>query len=283
MKTTTARVATTHVDLQGDKLTVGALTDMVRQITECYLPMTLEHDIRYPPIGRAVSARVVDLPDGEHALEVVSEVFEQGDSLDSLAGDGRRMTVWSESTEKFAVHYDRAFTGPAQSQLLDDLHRLAPSDPKPQEYGKKSLEPVVALTIVVGLGSLTVGPFFKGFFQKLGEDTYDRLRDLLAQHWGRRRSRQEILDVCICAAPRGQPLEVHVVVSQPSSRRIQRLFDSGLKTLDDLLSGLPLRDHDIARVVLTYGGDSLALSYVVRGDCVPLPVRIPPENLPDPG
>ena len=61
---------------------------------------------------------------------------------------------------------------------------------------------------------------------------------------------------------------------------IEGLFDSALKRLDALLSALPFDDQDIARVVLRYDGDTLALSYVVRGDCVPLPIVIPPDKAP---
>jgi hypothetical protein len=226
---------------------------MARQITECYLPMTLEHDIRYPPIGRAVSARVVDLPDGEHALEVVSEVFEQGDSVDSLAGDGRRMTVRSESTEKFAVHYDRAFAGPEDAELLDKLRGLAPADPRPSEYGKKSLEPVPTLMILAG--GLALGSIGRGFLERLGEEIYENLRDFLVEHWRTRRARDEVLDLCFCVTHQARPLEIHVLLSRPSPRDIQRLFDSGLKTVDD----------------------RLAVSYVVRGDCVPVPID-PPQH-----
>jgi hypothetical protein len=46
-------VATTFLDRQGDKLSVGALRDMARQVSDSYIPTTVEHDIRYPPIARA--------------------------------------------------------------------------------------------------------------------------------------------------------------------------------------------------------------------------------------
>jgi hypothetical protein len=279
LRTFIGRAATTHVDLQRDKLTVGALTDMAHQVSESYLPLMVEHDIRYPPVGRADTANVVELPDGEHALEVVWEVFETGDSLESLAGDGRRMTVRHESPNRFTVHYDRPFARPDDREFLDNLSFLAPDDPKPAEYLKKSLEPLPTLMILAG--TFVVGSIATGFLQKLGEDAYERLRDLVADHWRTRRGRKELLDFCFCATYDGRPLEVHVLLTDPSAAQIQRLFDSALKGLDRELTSLPLDNVDVAKIVLTYDGHTLAVSYVLRGDCVPLPIPGPPRDRPD--
>jgi hypothetical protein len=279
LRTITARLATTHVDLQRDKLTVGALRDMAHQVSESYLPMTLEHDIRQPPVGRVVRADVVELPDGEHALEAVLELFEDGDSLEDLAGDGRRMCVRHQSPQRFAVYYDRPFVRPDDRRFLDNLWSLAPADARPAEYVKKSLEPLPTLMILAG--TFVLGSMATGFFQKLGEDAYEGLRDLLADHWRRRRGREELLDFCFCATHEGRPLEVHLLLSDPSAPQIERLFNSALKHLDRKVTSLPLENVDVAKIVLTYDGDALTVSYVVRGDCVPLRV-IQPDETPSP-
>jgi len=281
LRRTRGIVATTVLDRQGDKLSVGALKDMARQISEWYIPMMFDHDIRYPPIGRAAGAEVVELQGGEHALEVMSEVFEKGDSVESLAGDGRRMRVRSESPDRFVVYYDRGLAGPEGADLLEQLHGLAPVDPRPSEYGKKSLEPLPTLLILAG--TFVVGSIATGFLTKLGEDVYEGLRDSLTEHWRGGRPRPEVLDLCFCATRGGQPLEVHVLLTRPSARDIERLFNAALKELDSLLATLPLENHDVARIVVRYDGKAPAVSYEVRGDCVPLPLTLAAEKRPRPG
>jgi len=40
-------------------ITYEALLSMKKQLDHTYLPLTIEHDIRNPPVGRIVSAEIV--------------------------------------------------------------------------------------------------------------------------------------------------------------------------------------------------------------------------------
>ena len=51
---------------------------MAEHISTAYLPFISEHDPRCPPFGRVINAKIVALPDGEHAIEAEIEVFEPG-------------------------------------------------------------------------------------------------------------------------------------------------------------------------------------------------------------
>lgn len=93
MKKIQMTMATSHVDLHGDRILPSALEAAVRQIRKQYLPLIKEHDIRYPPRGRVVSAEVIKLHDGEYALQGTAEVFEESDSIESLTGDGRKIPI----------------------------------------------------------------------------------------------------------------------------------------------------------------------------------------------
>ena len=55
------RIATSHIDLHGERLSLEALNSLARQINERYLPINVNHDIRRPIVGRMVHAEVVRL------------------------------------------------------------------------------------------------------------------------------------------------------------------------------------------------------------------------------
>jgi hypothetical protein len=66
-----------------------AIVDLAKQYSQEYIPLTIEHDIRNPPVGRVVSAEVVVLDDGTHLLQGEAEIFEESDHLDSLSQNGK--------------------------------------------------------------------------------------------------------------------------------------------------------------------------------------------------
>jgi hypothetical protein len=83
-------IYTTHGDLQGEKFAVEGLESFVTSINENCLPFGVGHDIRNAPIGRITSAALVPLEDGEFAVKGMFDILEEGDTLDSVRGDGRK-------------------------------------------------------------------------------------------------------------------------------------------------------------------------------------------------
>ena len=272
MKTKQALLATTHIDLQLDKLTLQALEGMARQVSQQYLPLTVEHDIRWPPIGRIVSAEVVELDDGEYGLLATLEEFEDTDSLDALAGDGRRIPLREQEVQTIAVEYDRSFRDPDGSVLLNELSQISGEGEQPTEALKKSLEPVA--TLVIGVGVLAVGSIATGFLSKLGADLYERLRDALIRYYRKKRSAEQVLNFRFTVRDSDRALEVHVLIINPSEQELGQLFASKYEGVDALLLSLPVAKSDIAKLVLEWKDGRVLLRYAVRGDGVPL---VPPQ------
>jgi hypothetical protein len=153
MKTLNARLMTTHVDLDNERMAVEGLESFAASVNNNYIPFTREHDIRKVPIGRVASATIVRLDDGEFAVNGVIEVFEEADTLSSLRGDGRRIRNETEKISTFTVGYDRTYETPEGRQLLAALAHLSPeSGSMPQV--KKSVDYVPVLTIMVAAGGL---------------------------------------------------------------------------------------------------------------------------------
>lgn len=268
MKEIHAIFGTSRIDLEGDKLTLEAMEGAARQTNEQYIPFIVEHDIRYPPIGRVVSARIIRLPDGEYALQGTVELFEESDSLESLTGDGRRIPVRDQDTQTVAVEYDRAFRDEEGQQLIRELSEVSGEGEKPVEYGKKSLEPIP--TLIIYSGVFLLGAVAKGFFSKLGSDVYEKIRDCLIKYYRRKTARGQVLDVCFSAKHDGGVVEVHVLVEDPSEEKLDDLFASRFGSVDSLLLSLPLGESDTARVVLEHKDRRFVMRYAVRSDSVPL-------------
>lgn len=161
-------------------ITRETVEDMHRQLQERPVPVNIEHDPTVPPVGRITDSRLVELEDGELALETDTEIF-----------DG---TV----PAALYAHSDLA----SAVQALEHL----PAEPGPvdvivddRSYSKEDLEALRVIIAEVGganardgalrfsqlpdallvfsLGSTGTAMFWfsKGFFTKLGERTAEEL------------------------------------------------------------------------------------------------------------
>lgn len=272
-------MATSHVDLLGDRLTREALEGMARQTKDWYIPYMYNHDIRYPPLGRAVSAELIQLQDGEYGLQLTTQIFEPSDSPQSLTGDGRRMVVREGEIETIGILYDRTFRDKAGLDLLDELAALLPPQGEPREYEKKGLELVGTLTILAG--TFVVGAIAKGFFSKLGSDAYEKLKKAFISYYRKKVPSEQVLDFCFLIREDGNPLEIHVLLVNPSEQSVRQLFALKFDSLDDTLRSLPLAETDVARIVFEFEEHRLVLRHAVRSDCVPLAFARPEEEQPD--
>lgn len=261
---------TTHVDLDGERLAPEGLESFVASINDNYLPLTIEHDIRNAPVGRIASAAVVPLEDGEFAVKGSFEVFEPGDTLSSLRGDGRRIRIACDDIPTFDVGYDRSYETPEGRELLAALSRLS-SESRAIPEVKKSVEPistlVIATAIVVGTGIAS------GFLKKLGEDLYVGLKNVLKAHFATRKEQRERLLVFQFTTTKGaEPVEIQVLLTNPTPEEIETLFSAAFGDLDSYLSRCEGLDS-VARYVFEYKDGRLDSLYVLRADCVPLKLR----------
>lgn len=85
------------------------IVEWAKQYNDEYIPLTIEHDIRKPPIGRVVSAEVVVLEDGTHLLQAEAEIFEASDDFDSLPKNHKYVKIQAEEVDKFQVFGNQTF------------------------------------------------------------------------------------------------------------------------------------------------------------------------------
>jgi hypothetical protein len=259
---------TTHVDLHGERVDPESLEPTAIGMNKRYLPLNVEHDVRIPPIGRIISTEVTQLQDGEYSLEGTIEIFEEADTLDVLAGDGRAVEIPHDDISTFRVEYDRSYETEDGHRLLLALRKLSP-DSEYAPVAKKALEPVS--TLIIAAGIFIFGSIAKGFFSKLGGELYDGLKNILRGHFGRSAgSATRILDLRFTAVYREDFVEVHVLLEDPTADALESLFASDLAGLDVYILQFNQSEQKVAKFVFQYKNGQLTLLYVMRRDCVPL-------------
>lgn len=267
-------MTTTHVDLGGERMAVEGLESFAACINQNYLPFTVEHDIRKAPIGRVASATIVPLDDGEFAVSGTFEVFEPGDTLVSAQGDGRKMRIEHDDIAIFKVGYDRSYETAEGREFLKALADLSPESRSVVQV-KKGLAPISTLTIIAGtFVGLAVAT---GFFNKLGADLYDGLKNVLKAHFQPNKEPQECLLDFQLTTIAAEPIEIHLLLTNPTPETIEALFSSGFADLDSYLSRCAELDS-VARFVFEYKNGRLESLYILRRDCVPLTLRFIPRR-----
>ena len=259
-------VASTHVDLHGDQLTLSALEGMVDQIRRGYIPVGVEHDPRYPPLGRLVDARLRDLADGETAIEVEQELWDPEDTAETTRGDGREIPL--ETGAEPAIRFDRATSDPETVALLDDLRAI--SGVEPEETFKKALTPIEILEFVL------VGGIAVGFLQRAGGDLYDALKSRLKRYYEARHGVPS-LELLLVVECNGHVSEIAVLYERPDGGGVEQLFESAGPAVNAIAKPLCDGDPEFGRAVVGWDGVQARLLYALRRDGFPYIVREVPD------
>ena len=106
MKYSSGILATTHIDQQNEEISLSALESMVEQSNSYYIPITVEHDPRNPPLGRTKSTRIKKLEDGEYAIEGIFEMFESGEEIQLDLNNPREIRILEHNYNYLDITYD---------------------------------------------------------------------------------------------------------------------------------------------------------------------------------
>lgn len=268
MRKVKATIITSHPDLHGERCDPDSLEPVAVEMNRKYLPLNVEHDLRKPPVGRIIGSEVIQLEDGERAIESTVEIFEEGDSADLVVGDGRSMEIATDDIPTFKVEYDRSFSTEDGQRFLSELRTLS----QRSEFSpvvKKALEPISTLTVAAGI--FAVGAIATGFLKKLGEDLYDRLKEALIKRYQEQKSSApQLLDLRFTVLYKGDFVEIHVLLENPTGAEIEALFKSGLAKLDQILSRIDTGELRVAKFVFGYRDGQWTILYAVSYGCAPL-------------
>jgi hypothetical protein len=259
-------ITTTHLDAHGERMALSALEDMVKHIMDGIVPIGVEHDPRNSPIGRVISAEIVQLEDGEYGVKGIFELFDC--ELSDLTDLGGRIVIIKEfETEKLSLYYDRSFDNPDGQREIEELRKILNTDSSIYEI-KKSLDPITILTIG---GSFFLGAIASGFFGEIGADGYNLLKQKLGEISNSKQidTREFILIFEFTVTNAEIKNDILVILSNPSEDDV----DSAIKEfpkLDEILPKLFALNPDIKQYVFEYKEGGVKLKYSVDKYGIPL-------------
>lgn len=239
-----------------------------------YIPVTNEHDIRKPPIGRVVCAEVVLQGEAEVVLQGEVEMFEESDHFEILTKGDKSVKIDAEEIKNFQVFANQTFEEDEHiADLYQELRRLGSGEDN-QVYREDSIEPISSLIIVLGI--FTITGIANGFLSKLGEDIYNKLKLTLKNIFKKKsfKQKENILQFQLFLRSHTDKIvEINIVITNPSENDLDGLFAKVPTMLNTMLLDLPIDDLDICRVVFSYEFNELKLLYMLRSDCVPISLR----------
>lgn len=238
---------------------------------DIYIPITIGHDVRNPPVGRSWPTAITVDDDGTHLLQADGEVFEESDDLDLIPKGKRVVRIQAEEVETFQALGNQTFEEDEnRADLYRELQRLGSGEAS-QAYRENSVDPISLL--MLGCGVFVLQGISNGFFSKLGEDLYESLKLKLKAIYGReplKAKEQLLLFKFFVNNSAGRTVEVDIVITNPSYEDIDGFFDFVPAMLDTLLPQIPLDDLDLCRVVFSYQFTELKVLYGLRSDSIPV-------------
>ncbi len=249
-----------------------ALFDMKSQLDEAYLPLTIEHDIRNPPIGRIVSGEIFELEDGNYLLQGEAEVFDE--SVESLKiSTEKAIRIYAKEIETFEASYDGRLHSDELENLRNELDPIATNSWESRKY---SAEP--QNVVLIAFGVFAISSIAGGFFKNIGSDIYDILKHSLKKYFSRDSksdTQEELLQLqYFIKSDSGRDIELNVVITNPSADDIDQSFNSLPEAIENLVGRLPIDINSVCRIVLSYKLSKLKVLYLLRSDGVPLSVKI---------
>lgn len=193
-------------------ITREAVVGMLEQLQERPVPVNIEHDPTQPPVGRIVGGQLVELADGEVALETDMELFDG--PVTTTIQPTSRLNAFAESLADVSpkdgqlelVIDDRSYR---QSDLVLLREAAASAGEVAINDGavRFSVLPDALLIFSLGTVSTAFGWFSKGFFTKLGERTAEPLGEEMGQDLAGayRRLKATLRDVVSRRTPADRP------------------------------------------------------------------------------
>lgn len=260
MKYIKSRVASSHVDRHGDKMSVEVLKKMVEQINSGYSSSGIEHDPRIPPVGRVESASLIKLDDGEYAVEATMGIFEPESKVPFNPDDPKELRVRRHTSEYLGIAYDRAYYDEGSQLLINEINSIFKSGENPKVDIKKSLEPISILTIT---GSFVVGGIALGFMRKVGADSWDLFKNKIKALFKKNTAKERLLSLDTTIEKEGYSINVEIILSDPNSEAIDYFLEHGIKEVDGWVKEYFHYEQGMRRLVFEYKDNKIHTKFAV--------------------
>lgn len=277
------RLSTTHLDKDNERFALSALEGMIEELNHSLIPLNIEHDPRIPPIGRVIGAEITKLDDNEYALDGIVELFDQGEQIKEITDREIPLREYDES--RLTVVYDRGFRDADSLYLIDELSQAI--DALKQEEIKKSLEPVAV--IIIGL-TFILTQTAAGFFNKLGEDIYEKLKTGLKKLFskgkrkktrkkknrkgkGKKKKGDKLLIFEASYKKGKKQFNTKLIIPNPTQEDIDFVMDKGFDDFEKFIPYLEkLSEDSITLTIFELSNEGWVPKYGLRKDGVPVEI-----------
>lgn len=261
-------LATTHKDLEGDKLPKEALEEFVMQANQNIILNNVEHDPRIPPIGRLISAKLVELDDGEFAIEGITEIFDNNFSNPKDLGD-RKVQCINYNIGEFSIQFDKGFEENGHKRSIDEIGEIFHTCPS--KSIKKSIEPVEILMIT---GGFILSKFADGFLKELGKDAYLLFKNKLKDIYNKKNKKEKLLKFEFTVINNDTVLNFDFILTNPNELDIDIFMDNVLSRGNEILKPFCeiISDKPVRKIVFEVVNGELVFIFGIREDGAPISI-----------
>jgi len=257
-------IATTHVDLHGERMDRKGLEALAKHFSLAYIPVGVEHDPRIPPQGRVASGFVRQRTDGEYEVVGILEIFEERDDAEFFQEDKRELKIKDHDSEQLTISYDRTYRFDEDQKEINGIAEVFGS--KAIYELKKSVDPISVLTIA---GKFVLGAIAVGFFGQIGADGWIQVKKKLVDLFSRTQNRHDEQLLVFRAVTRvnEHDLELEIILTNPTPNDIDQALISGLLIADKLAAEVILDIPDARRIIFQAQGENIELRFIVLRNC----------------
>jgi hypothetical protein len=282
----------------GYVITREAVEGMREQLNEKPVPVNIEHDPTQLPVGRVMGGRLVELADGEVALETEMELFEGSveaslHATSEIEGVLRILPEIRPCEGPLALQIDeRSYSAEDLDALVNVASRVGRASAAADALRFSSL-PDALLVFALGSGASATWWFSKGFFTKLGEGAGGELgteigRDLVTAY---RAFKAKVREAISRRTPADRPpltmltLQIDrpgagIVEVEGSTRSEGAALDDFLDAGEELLAiarayvDIAAAPSRVAKLHFAYEDDVWRLRYGLDDDALPVMIVV---------
>jgi hypothetical protein len=265
------RVSTTHGIPDHPVVTLEDLKHQLSLIDHVIVPVYSAPDPRQPPVGRVVSGIIVELGNGEYALDVDVELFDPEFIPDREPSGDKRVALLNRPLGRFGIRCDTISMDPKAMGILMEISDLL--DTRLSLWNGTGTSRDGFFTVIIGVGGLSFGYITGSLHRRLGRQKVREIAVKLARVYEIPRNNQPdpllIFDLDVTDRQQ-RALLIEVILTNPSREDIESLCTGGLGELDRILPPYYLSRLEPKKIVIHYNEGRFRVLYAVEEHGVPM-------------
>lgn len=270
----TVRIATTFAVPDYPAITLDDLKRHVATIDQVIIPVYSVHDPRQPPIGRVVSGVIVELEDGEYALEVNIEIFDLDFVPVAGSPEDKRIAIFNKPHEMFGIWCDMTSMTPEKTSVMREISEILETRIC-SGSGTGILQGETPI-ITIGIGTLPFGYIADTISRRLSLEKVHQITGNLTRIYTDsgvdQQDRLLIFDLDVTDKQQ-RSLLIEVILTNPSGTDIRSFFSSGLRELDRILPPFYLSRLHPKKIAISYNHDRFRVLYALQDQGIPMVPR----------